>query len=160
MSQDDEVSDIRNYSYMPPPLRTRRVSRRVIRVKPISALRRRLMRLEAEDRELLSDLVRNDLRHLMTHGHCRLGVTKRLYQAFLDAHGGKMPDKFIDTGRRRRNKSTGEVEVVWEAAPPAIDMLDLTQWLNTQEGHIATRKERQTLIRLAYLELKNRRKVK
>jgi len=64
---------------------------------------------------VLSDAIRHDLRHLLAHGDCRFEISRRLVGFFLEAHGGKMPDKSIDDGRRRLNASKKKLFESYEA---------------------------------------------
>jgi len=64
---------------------------------------------EMEDMVLLSSTVRHDLRHMIAHGQCRYGLSRKIFDLFMDAHG---------------------------RAP--VNMHDLVCWLNTSEGHAGT----------------------
>jgi len=64
---------------------------------------------------VLSDAIRHDLRHLLAHGNCRLEISRRLVGFSLGAHGGKLPDKSIDTGQRRLNASKKKLFESYEA---------------------------------------------
>jgi hypothetical protein len=50
---------------------------------------------EKEQQALLSETIRDDLRHLISHGHCRYELSRRLYEAFKAAHGGVAPGSYV-----------------------------------------------------------------
>jgi hypothetical protein len=116
--------------------------------------------LELEERVLLSTTIRADLRHLMSHGHCRYEISQRLYDGFKAAHDGIAPENMeyvmtehhktkteyvVREGRLAVKKTPIEESGVkdWHAfdlgEKVGCDaMQELTQWLDTPEGHAFT----------------------
>ena len=52
---------------------------------------------------VLSDAIRHDIRNLLAHGDCRFELSRRLFDFYMTAHGGRMPEEQIDTGKYRVN---------------------------------------------------------
>jgi hypothetical protein len=51
--------------------------------------------LDKEGQTLLSEALRNDLRHLMSHDDCRYELSRKLYEGFKAAHGGSAPGPYV-----------------------------------------------------------------
>jgi hypothetical protein len=55
--------------------------------------------LDKEGQTLLSEALREDLRHLMSHDDCRFGLSRKIYEGFKAAHGGIEPGSYVVTER-------------------------------------------------------------
>jgi hypothetical protein len=121
---------------------------------------------ESEDLVLLSAAIRHDLRRLMSFGRCHYEISRKLYEAFKDAHGGRSPedmqyavnnDHYLkllpSSGEPHGFRVSGwEVDAgcFWDGERKQFDyfdtgesvggsaMLELTRWLDTPEGHAVT----------------------
>jgi hypothetical protein len=93
---------------------------------------------EQEDQTLLSEAIRHDLRHLMSHGHCRYEISRRLYELFKDAHGGMAPENMQYVVKDLDDDLDDDERwfVIGESVGGGI--LELTRWLDTPEGHAVT----------------------
>ncbi|XIA62198.1 hypothetical protein ACFIOY_21390 [Bradyrhizobium sp. TZ2] len=76
----------------------------------------------------ISDTIRNDLCHLMTHGHCRYVTSRRLYEGFKAAHGGKAPEDMGYAVQEYPDKDRPHVFDLGERV--GGEMFELMQWLD------------------------------
>jgi hypothetical protein len=83
---------------------------------------------------ILSDAIRHDLRHLIAHGKCRYELSQRLYDFYKDAHDGKVAIYSTDQPKSKRRPVV--IRTVDMKMPE--NLLDLTRWLATPEGHAYT----------------------
>jgi hypothetical protein len=118
---------------------------------------------DREEQIVLSMRLRHDLRHLIAHGHCRLELSRRIYEGFKAAHNGKAPEDVEYTLKdyRRRGQKRSDAQR-WFVAGERIGhgMLELTQWLDTSAGRVHLRGEELMALRVRELEDQEKRRAR
>jgi hypothetical protein len=87
--------------------------------------------LDREAQTLLSTTLRHDLCHLMAHGHCRLELSRQLYEGYKAAHDGKAPDEMGYEVRKYKKLLPKTFEI---GEPCGYGMFELVRWLTWSEG--------------------------
>jgi hypothetical protein len=106
------------------------------------------------DSVLGSQVLRNDLRHLMTHGACRYELSRKLYEGFKTAHDGVAPE---DVGQYTVRTRVAPKNRYWdryifdqaEGVQARTAMEELTWWLTLPEIRARHQKEMESFAEVA-----------